>query len=42
MGQLVATAAIAWNAPQKIVANAITIRGLKRSASMPPGICINA
>jgi hypothetical protein len=42
MNELVEAAAMAWKEPQPIVASVITIRGLNRSASMPPGTCISA
>ena len=38
----VEAAAMAWKKPQPTVAAAITMRGLNRSASMPPGTCMNA
>jgi hypothetical protein len=38
---LVQNPAPAWNAPQISVATVITRRGLKRSTSMPEGICMS-
>jgi len=42
IGQFVAIAAIVWKKPQPTVDSAITMRGLYRSASIPPGTCMKA